>query len=257
VSFTVTEAATPTVMLGAIDLSSACVVSGNAWTCNYTTTGNEYPPNSEQTAAVVVEVLDASSNRVSASTSVVFDYQPPSIQSVAIDPEATGLGRAALLTLAASEPLAPGFEPQLMWSPPINFIYETARSTPFQHVFRYDVTSLDVSGVYRLQQATLLDLAGNETTVTVNPALEWLLDNVAPEISNVEVDVDAASLNLPETTPPRINGDPSRTVRITFTVNEENPNLASARVGIGAIDIPIAARTRAHRRRSTGPACTL
>jgi hypothetical protein len=242
--FSVTEASpslvAPSVLLGAIDLSASCTSVGTGstidWTCRYTTTGNEYAPNSEQTVGVIVEVLDLSGNRISDSTSVVFDFLPPSIQSVVIDPAATGLGRTALLTLAASEALAPGFEPVLFWSPAINFVYESGRSTQFQHVFRYDVTAADVSGRYRLQRARLLDLAGNEATVTLAPELTWLLDNVPPVISDVTVDVNAVALNLPETTPPRINGDPTRAVRVGFTVIEENPSAGRPRLLIGVTD---------------------
>jgi hypothetical protein len=242
--FSVTEASpslvAPSLLLGAIDLSGSCTSAGTGptidWTCRYTTTGAEYAPNSEQTVGVIVEVLDLSGNRISDSTSVVFDFLPPSIQSVVIDPAATGLGRTALLTLAASESLAPGFEPELFWSPAISFVYEVGRSTPFQHVFRYDVTSADVSRRHVLQRARLLDLAGNEATVTLAPELTWLLDNVPPLISDVVVDVNAVALNLPETTPPRINGDPTRAVRVDFTVIEENPSAGRPGALIGATD---------------------
>jgi hypothetical protein len=244
VRYSVTEASPspvpPSVLLGAIDLSASCASVGTGptidWTCGYTTTGNEFAPDSEQTVGVIVEVLDLSGNRISDSTSAVFDFLPPSIQSVVIDPAATGLGRTALLTLAASEALAPGFEPVLFWSPSINFVYESGRSTPFQHVFRYDVTATDDSGRYALQRARLLDLAGNEATVTLAPELTWLLDNVPPLISDVVVDVNAAALNLPETTPPRINGDPTRAVRVGFTVTEENPSPGRPRMLIGPTD---------------------
>lgn len=223
------------VLLGARELTSSCTTTATInYHCTYTTTGNEYPLGVETSESVLIEAGDRSGARQSRTASIIWDYAPPSIQSVSISPAASGLGSTARLTVSVSEALATGFEPQLIWSPPISFAPEPALSTLFQHVFTFAVQPSSIPTTYALERIGLRDLAGNEVMAAISPELSWLLDNIPPVLGPVTVNIPDATI---ATTPPRINRTPGRVVEVLFEVTEMNLSPLGPRVFLGSIDI--------------------
>jgi hypothetical protein len=133
----------------------------------------------------------------------------------------------------------PSFTSALSWTPSNRSLpFTLVSASAFQRTFQYQVTAATTSRTYSLSGISLRDLAGNEATVTSAPLPVGLpVDTIAPVIGALTVDVGHAALNLPATSPPRINGASGRVLAISTTVTEANPAPTTYRVTVGSIDV--------------------
>ena len=239
VRFSVREqspAGPPRVRVGSRDVSSGCSVVGAnqpplvAWRCAFTAAASDAPSGVETAISVVVEARDRAGNLASAAATVIYDLAAPTLRTVTVGPSPAGLGSTATLRVEASEALVAA--PSLAWTgvaPP--FVAQPTAGPSSAYVFQLGVSSALTSGTYVLAGVTLRDLAGNQVTATSGGGLpvSWLVDTTPPVVSAVNVVVPGS----PVTTPPRVNGSPTRRVEVSFTVTEANPG-AAPRVSLGA-----------------------
>lgn len=223
--FTVLEASPagrPRVTVGGRDVSASCSSTGAppsvAWVCAFDGVAGDAPGSQETAVPVIVEARDAAGNAASRGATVIYDFLPPSLAAASITPSPAGLGAQAMLRLTASEPLSG--PPVLTWSGPSpGFAHDPSASTAGEHVFAMTVGASLAARTYVLDRVSLTDAAGNTNPHQASPLpLSWLVDNVPPVISQLNVSVPAAPV---VSSPPRARIGAE--IVITFRVTEANP----------------------------------
>ncbi|MFH1809969.1 MAG: kelch repeat-containing protein [Pseudomonadota bacterium] len=119
---------------------------------------------------------------------VDVDAVPPVLVDVVFTPPAARLGITAVLSVTASEPLAA--IPELAWEQPRGdpgFSY--LAPSGLGHLWALEVTGSVSAGLYRVNQVTLIDLAGNVTVVDTSTGLALFdVDNVPPVLGTPTTD---------------------------------------------------------------------
>ena len=231
----------PVVTLGARDLSASCRESGAPpsvqWTCEHLVVGDEVSPETERALPLVVEVADRAGARATETALVVFDFLPPDVHGVELGPNPAKLGDRVLLRLFLTEPMAPGFVPQLAWSSGAPaFVHHAQAGSAFEAVWRLDVTPATAAGAHQLLGALLRDVAGNEAQAGAFPGLfpaVLQIDSVPPAISSLAVEVPSQPA---ATQPPRVRSGAGHRVIVRFTVTEADP-AGGPRVMVGGRDV--------------------
>ena len=122
VSFSLDKAAADLVV-SVGGFSMTCNAS-SPYSCTRAMTGNEIAAGTSKAAVVFILATDAAGNQGSASSSVVFDFQPPGVATAAVSyvttasnplgtVSAAALGSTVLVTVNADEAIDPGFVPTL------------------------------------------------------------------------------------------------------------------------------------------------
>jgi len=144
------------------------------YTCSYTVIGDE----PEGSAAVQIAAIDGAGNSSTGTTTVVFDFTPPTLLASSAAPDPGWLGGVLFYSVFASEPL--GDVPTLSLSGPGTIDFMFRPDTEF--IYDAVLTSAAGDGTYTAT-VDLVDEVGNAAMSI--PASPFEVDTTVPVISNL------------------------------------------------------------------------
>ncbi len=203
-------------------------------TCSHIVTGEDLDgPRALDNREILIQVLDRSQNRDSEVGSVVFDLEPPALETLSFSPGAARGGTDVVLSVFLSDELDPAFAPslELGYAPSIDGVPAPVSTnialTSVEgraYLYRFPITAAVPDGYYRVLGLTARDVRSNTATITAPLTLPALsVDSVPPELSFVEV--------LPD--PPIVGiGD-----QVSVTVEMTEALVATTTITLGGVDM--------------------